>query len=135
MMQIFADTQFFVALINPNDQGHQQALDADRSRRVSTIVTTEEILGEVLTFFAERGRLFRQLAVAAIDKVLDSPDFLVLEQSHSSFRAGLAFYKARPDKGYSLTDAISMATMTRLGITAILTHDHHFAQEGLQVLL
>ncbi len=56
-------------------------------------------------------------------------------QSRASFLSGLAFYEARPDKGYSLTDCISMETMRREGITEILTHDAHFAQEGFTLLL
>lgn len=135
MTLVFADTQYFVALINPNDQGYCQARVALRSLGAVTLFTTEEVLIEVLTFFAERGRHSRQLAATAIDRVLAGPGFIILEQSHESFLDGFAFYKARPDKGYSLTDAISMTVMNRLGITAILTHDHHFAQEGFRTLL
>jgi predicted nucleic acid-binding protein len=49
--------------------------------------------------------------------------------------AGLALYKARPDKGYSLTDCISMHAMHERGVSDILTHDDHFRQEGFIVLL
>ena len=124
-----------MALITPNDQGYRPALAALGLRRAVTLVTTEEVLTEVLTFYAERGRHPRQLDAVAIDNLLADPGIIVPEQSHQSFLDGLAFYKARPDKGYSLTDAISMTAMNRLGITAILTHDHHFAQEGFQTLL
>ncbi len=41
----------------------------------------------------------------------------------------------RPDKGYSLTDCMSMIACRDLGITDVLTHDRHFAQEGFAVLL
>jgi G:T-mismatch repair DNA endonuclease (very short patch repair protein) len=43
--------------------------------------------------------------------------------------------KARPDKGYSLTDCISMETMRAEGIREILTHDNHSTQEGFAILL
>ena len=43
---------------------------------------------------------------------------------------GLALFEARLDKGYSITDCISMNTMGRIGATEVLTLDHHFAQEG-----
>lgn len=49
--------------------------------------------------------------------------------------AGLDLYGARPDKGYSLTDCISMQTMRDRGIVEVLTHDHHFEQEGFVLLL
>ena len=135
MKMVFADAQFFVALINPKDQDHRRALAASQSLQGVTLVTTEEVLTEVLAFFAERGRNFRQLAAAMVNKALANPEIVVLEQSHSSFLSGFAFFKARPDKGYSLTDSVSMATMRQLQIDEILTHDGHFSQEGFRVLL
>jgi predicted nucleic acid-binding protein len=48
--------------------------------------------------------------------------------------SGLALYQVRPDKGYSLTDCISMQTMRREGMTDALTSDWHFEQEGFRAL-
>ena len=59
---------------------------------------------------------------------------MVTPQSRESFLAGLELYRTRPDKGYSLTDCISMQTMRRAGITQVLTNDRHFEQEGFQAL-
>jgi len=64
-----------------------------------------------------------------------NPLVIVRPQSHQTFLDGLALYKARPDKDYSLTDCISMQAMRQEGITEILTHDGHFTQEGFTVLL
>ena len=58
----------------------------------------------------------------------------VLPQSRQSFLSGLALYEARPDKEYSLTDCRSMLAMKNLGVTEVLTHDHHFTQEGFTIL-
>ncbi len=59
---------------------------------------------------------------------------MVLPQSHESFSDGFELYQARADKGYSLTDCISMNACRERGITEILTHDVHFEQEGFRVL-
>jgi predicted nucleic acid-binding protein len=56
-------------------------------------------------------------------------------QSRVSFLSGLALYEARPDKGYSPTDCISMETMRAEGISEILTHANRFMQEGFTILL
>ena len=58
----------------------------------------------------------------------------VVEQSRQSFLRGLDLYRRRPDKGYSLTDCVSMATMRSLGIRDVLTADDHFRQEGFVLL-
>jgi hypothetical protein len=56
-------------------------------------------------------------------------------QSRATFLTGLALYEARPDKGYSLADCVSMEAMRQESITEILAHDNHFAQEGFTTLL
>jgi len=43
--------------------------------------------------------------------------------------------RARPDKNYSLCDAMSFLAMGQHGITEALTTDHHFEQEGFKRLL
>ncbi len=48
--------------------------------------------------------------------------------------AGFQLFDQRPDKGYSLTDCISMIVMKEMKITEILTHDRHFTQEGFKIL-
>ncbi len=58
----------------------------------------------------------------------------VVRQTTATFSAGLTLYRARLDKGYSLTDCISMETMRNEGITDVLTNDAHFEQEGFRAL-
>jgi uncharacterized protein len=52
----------------------------------------------------------------------------------ADFDAALALYEARPDKGYSSTDCRSMNAMKSNGLMEVLTHDHHFTQEGFTIL-
>lgn len=135
MRHIFADAVYWVAFVHRKDQWHASAVRATRTCRGSMIVTTEEVFDEFLAYFSERGPAFRNLAVDSVEDALSDPSVIVKPQSHQTFLEGLSLYKARPDKGYSLTDCISMATMRREGITEILTHDIHFAQEGFILLL
>ena len=62
------------------------------------------------------------------------PDVDVLPQTRADFDAALALYEARPDKEYSMTDCRSMVAMTDHRLTEVLTHDHHFTQEGFTIL-
>lgn len=66
--------------------------------------------------------------------MLNYPIVRVIPQSHETFLSGPEMYRSRPDKGYSLTDCISMQTMRREGLTDALTDDRHFEQEGLRAL-
>jgi predicted nucleic acid-binding protein len=47
----------------------------------------------------------------------------------------LVLYEARGDKDYSMTDCISMERMRERSISAVLTNDRHFSQEGFAVLM
>jgi predicted nucleic acid-binding protein len=50
-------------------------------------------------------------------------------------RQALDFLRGRPDKEWSLCDAVSILLMQRRGIEEALTTDHHFEQAGLRRLL
>lgn len=60
---------------------------------------------------------------------------VVIRQTPDLFDRALALYRRRLDKGYSLTDCMSMVVCGDLGITDVLSHDHHFEQEGFEILL
>jgi uncharacterized protein len=135
MRTVFADALYWVALTNPHDQWHQQALAASRTLQRVRLVTTEEVLVEYLNFLASAGSHLRRKAREAVRRMAQNPNVEIIPQTHENFQAGLNLYEQRPDKGYSLTDCISMLAMRSRGITEILTHDHHFAQEGFALLL
>ncbi len=135
MRKVFADAFYWIALANPLDQWHALAVQAARNLRGATIVTSEEVLTEFLAHFSGQGRLIREVAVRYTERIMSNPAIVMRPQTHQSFLDGFTLYKARPDKGYSLTDCISMRIMRQDGITDVLTHDDHFAQEGFTRLL
>jgi len=108
MRQVFADAHYCVAIINDQDQSHAAAKAISLTLQGAMIFTSEEALTEVLAFFSERGQHLRQLTTATVRSLAADPMIRILPQSHQSFLTGLALYEARPDKGYSLTDCISM---------------------------
>ena len=111
MRVVFADTYYWIALLNDRDQGHAAAEALSRTLQQDRCVTTQEILSEVLTYFCEHGHHVRQLVTAFVRTILNDPAITIYPQSDQSFLNGLAFYEARPDKEYSLTDCVSMLAM------------------------
>jgi uncharacterized protein len=130
---VFADAFYWIALTNPKDSSHRRVLDFSRSLSSRIIVTTDEVLTELLTFCASEPQL-RVEAALAVQDILAAADVRVVPQTRGSFLAGLELYQARPDKGYSLTDCIAMQTMRREGLLDVLTNDRHFQQEGFRPL-
>jgi predicted nucleic acid-binding protein len=56
------------------------------------------------------------------------------QQTSAGFLDALSFYESRLDKEFSLVDCRSMLAMKSLGLTEVLSNDHHFSQEGFAVL-
>jgi len=135
MKTVFADAFYWIALINPGDDWHLAARHISLTLYPTTLITTEEVLTETLNFYASQGTQKRQRAFTVLQNILTNPSMQVVPQTHESSQAGMDLYQARLDKGYSLTDCISMQTMRQLGITEVLTHDKHFTQEGFVILL
>jgi predicted nucleic acid-binding protein len=126
---VFADTFYWIALTLPGDSAYTRA-----QQITDDIVTTEEVLTEYLTFFCAAPEYMRREVTANVEAMLIDPGVRIIPQSHDSFVAGFELYCARPDKGYSLADCISMQTMRKEGLTEVLTNDRHFEQEGFRAL-
>jgi predicted nucleic acid-binding protein len=131
---LFADTFYWVALLNPRDPFHARVVALSRTLGATSLVTTDEVLTEVLNWFSRSGPLWRGKAATLTRTLRGNPNVLLLPQTRADFDAALALYEARPDKGYSLTDCRSMVALRALGVTAVLTNDRHFTQEGFTIL-
>lgn len=134
MKTVFADTFYWVSLANPKDEWHQRVKDLTKMLAPLRLVTTEEVLVEVLTFFSAYDSQMRQRISRLVRSIMNNSNIQVIQQTHESFMSGFDLYERRFDKEYSLTDCISMQTMRQLGLTEVLTHDQHFTQEGFTIL-
>jgi len=132
---VFADTFYWIALLNPKDQAHARAVSVSKHLGPTRIITSEEVLTEFLNYFGTRGPFFREAAARLLERMQSDRLIQIVPQSHEGFLAGCRLYQARPDKGYSLTDCISMEIMRREGLNEVLTDDEHFVQEGFSCLL
>lgn len=133
MRRVFADAFYWVALIHRKDASHRAVLEWSRVLVSAAVITTDEVLSEVLAFCSSAEGL-RIEATKTIRDILAARNVRVIPQSRDSFLDGLTLYESRPDKGYSLTDCISMQSMRREGLTEVLTNDRHFEQEGFRAL-
>lgn len=132
MTAVFADTFYFLALLNSKDASHQKAVDFSNTAD-APLVTTAWVLTELadgLSRSSER-YVFRRV----MDDLEADPNTVVIPPSQELFEKGAELYDARPDKRWSLTDCISFVVMEEESISEALTGDHHFEQAGFVVLL
>jgi predicted nucleic acid-binding protein len=128
---VFADTFFYLALLDDAEPGHKRALAESRfSRR---IVTTEFVLLELGNACARAEDHADFLAFVA--GMVASPRVRIIPVSSELFNRGLARMRERSDKDWSLTDCISFIVMEEEGIHEALTGDQHFEQAGFKALL
>jgi uncharacterized protein len=132
MNSVFADTFYFLALLNVKDAAHARACEYSESQDV-LLVTTAWVLTEVANSLARSSK--RQVFRRLLEDLEASPENHVVAASQDLFQRGLELYDARPDKQWSLTDCISFVVMQEHGVRDALTGDHHFEQAGFVALL
>jgi predicted nucleic acid-binding protein len=59
MAMVFADTQYWIAILDPRDQWHDLSVALAHQTTGTTIVVTDEILVELLNAFSGRGAAMR----------------------------------------------------------------------------
>lgn len=131
MTAVFADTFFYLALLNEDDPAHERALAASQVKR--TIVTTEFILLELGNACARADDHADFLAL--VEGMRASSRISIIPVSSQLLQRGLEFMRNRPDKDWSLTDCISFVVMTEVALKEALTGDHNFEQAGFAALL
>ncbi len=135
MPAVFADTAYYIAVLLESDTLHDRAVAFDAATPAQRTVTTDAVLVEVFASFSRRGSGARLVAVELVDTLLADPRVTIIHQNADLFFAGVELYRQRLDKGYSLTDCMSMVVCRELAIADVLTHDRHFEQEGFAILL
>lgn len=132
MAALFADTFYFIALLDSSDASHPQAVAWARQKGVS-FVTTEYVLLELGDAFHAPGQ--REEFAVFHDAVRADSKFRVLPAGPALYSAGLNLFRRRRDKYWQLTDCISFAVMKEHRLREALTGDAHFEQAGFTALL
>lgn len=132
MTPVFADTYYWLALINPRDQAHAEALALSQSL-TRPVVTTAWVLAEVGDAMARPPN--RRAFVQLFQDLTQDTETTLVPAEQKQFDQATAFFAARLDKAWSLTDCISFQVMQDRGLTEALTSDHHFVQAGFTVLM
>ncbi len=133
MKQIFADTSYWIGLVNPRDQIHQKVIKITQQLFSVRLLTTEMVLGELLNSFSDSP--FRRTVAGMVLKLRHDRNVRIVPQTSEQFESALRRYKQAADKSWSLTDCASFQVMEAEQMQAALTHDQHFAQAGFETLL
>jgi predicted nucleic acid-binding protein len=126
------DTSGLLCLFDRGDFRHADAqtfYDAAPAR-----LTHSYVFAEFIALSNARGAP-RAAALDFVADLHDDEEVEVVWVDETLHRQALGFLRDRPDKEWSLCDAVSILLMQRRGIEEALTTDHHFEQAGLRRLL
>lgn len=132
MKPVFADTVYYLALVNPRDQ-YAAAATRFTAEFSGAFVTTAWVLTEVANALARAPN--RSLFVELYHDLAEDARVMIVPANSEVFEQGIELYSQRPDKDWSLTDCLSFHVMREYGLTNALTADHHFEQAGFNTLL
>ncbi|HUS60275.1 MAG TPA: PIN domain-containing protein [Nevskiaceae bacterium] len=122
---IFIDASFYLSLLNPNDSNHEKAVKIGRKYKDEEYVTTQMVLGEVLTVGSQRFN--KVLTVRFVGEILKSRTRIVFEKSELVKQAFVLFKKTK-SKNISWVDCYSLIVMKKLSIRTVLTFNKHLKQ-------
>jgi predicted nucleic acid-binding protein len=127
---VFADTFFYLALLDQRDPAHHKAVAAATINR--PVVTTEFVVIEIADGCARAEDHADFLAL--LEGMRKNSRLDIIPLSSELMQDGVDFYARHSDKDWSLTDCISFVVMRQKGIEEALTADHNFEQAGFQIL-
>jgi uncharacterized protein len=132
MKTVFADTSYYIALLNPKDINHQKA-KYFASEFKGKLITSAWIITELANYFCQVSH--RAFFTSIYDDLLKSNRVTIVPLSNNLHEEGLNLYNQRLDKDWSLTDCISFLIMQQQNLNEAATTDHHFEQAGFVCLI
>ena len=135
MRTLFADSGYYIAILNPRDQWHGKAKTVTAQLVNVRVVTSQMVFVEFLNFMGGRGQQLRESAWSALRDFAENPDVEIVPQSSAQFDSAVDLYNSRPDQRWSLTDCASFLLKESQNIQEALAYDRDFEQAGFVALL
>jgi predicted nucleic acid-binding protein len=132
MKAVFADTSYYLALVNSLDQHHSAACQWT-SMFSGTSVTTAWVIAELANSMSQAAN--RPFFLSLLRDLQNDARVTIVPPTKDVFDRGLDLYSRRPDKDWSLTDCISFLVMEDRGLTDAAALDRHFSQAGFKILI
>ena len=132
MKAVFADTSYYLALVNPADQHHVAAYQWTADF-VGTSVTTAWVIAELANAMSKTTN--RPFFLSLLRDLQTDRRVTIVPPSKDLFDSGLDLFSRRSDKDWSLIDCISFMVMEEYGLKDSATLDRHFTQAGFNIAI
>jgi predicted nucleic acid-binding protein len=122
---VYADTGYWVALVDESDALHPRAVAIDESHRDWPFVSSDFVLSETVTLLRRRAET--QKATDFGRRLMDGRIGTLLRTEPQDWAVGLALIEQFPQHRLSFADATSIALVRRLDIPKMAAFDQHFS--------
>ncbi|GAB4578607.1 MAG: hypothetical protein Fur0022_13430 [Anaerolineales bacterium] len=132
MRQVYVDTSAFLALLDADEKNHPSASQIWRDLISSNafLICNNYVIVE--TFALVQNRLGMNAVYDLYHGLLASVEIIWTDES--TFLTGVNIMLSANRKKLSIVDCTSFETMRRLGIKNAFTLDHHFAEQGFDII-
>jgi predicted nucleic acid-binding protein len=131
VISTFADTSYFIALLDSDDDFHRAAADFSQEEH-RPLVTTSAVILELGAYYHEAPDHGCFLGIL---EILQRSGAQIVHVDEALQERSIELFAQRPDKNWSLTDCISFLVMKDRAITEAATTDRHFEEAGYTTLL
>lgn len=120
---VYIDASFYLSLLNVRDQNHHQAKKLAQKFSQEQVVTSQIIIGEVLTVGSMR--IDKKLTIEFVDQIFQSDTRIILEQP-DLIKQAYQMFKQIKSKNISWADCFSFALIKKFKIEEVLSFDIDF---------
>lgn len=120
---IFVDTSFYLPLLNPKDTNYKKALNISKSLKNPQLITSQAVLGEVLTVGSMR--INKKKTIRFVSEIMGGATKIILEKPVLIDMAWKKFKKIK-SKNVSWVDCFSITIIEKLKIEKLLAFDQDF---------
>lgn len=133
MKELFIDTSYLVAAVNPNDSNHDDAIKLKGALASSAPITTNHVVGECWTF--ARRRFGHAAAIKLVDAVRRGERYRIHHVERELEESAMEWLRVHDGREYSFVDAVSFELMKQLNIQDALAFDRDFHAAGFRTIL
>jgi predicted nucleic acid-binding protein len=127
---VFADTSYFLALLDARDQWHHKARKALQPGL--SVITSCEVINETVTWLQRRN--FLSAALVFLAEIRRNPKLEIVYPDSGIQAEGWDFYHRWGGGGATAVDCTSFAIMKSRRIRKAFTFDKHFRDAGFEIL-
>lgn len=133
MTNLFVDTSYLVAALDPIDRNHEAAVELRTVFENTAPITTNHVVGECWTF--ARRRYGHDSAMKLVDALRRSERYRILHVEREIEEAALEWLRQHDEREYSFVDAVSFQVMHEYSVVDALAFDHDFHAAGFRTLI